>query len=479
MNKLVLKKQKHNEPKFDELGKMICDLKDFLDETPDFSDKQWKENLDVIIDFQDDDGSFKLFDSYRIPSDARVEFCYIPTYLSTAVLMKAFLLNGDAFGLKEKSALIHGLKKSCAKNLRGHGYEALKGQIEALNIFIASGLNEFMDLHSDLCPDFSEMIRKIISQFGDMEAEEKFTGPWGESYETEIRKINEYFSHRKVFVYGTLMKGESNHGYLENSTLVSKATIRGYEMYDVGFYPAIIHGDSLIVGELYTVPLEDVPSIDMLEGEGSLYGKRCETVTDSDGNESLAFVYVYLGEVSGLEKIPAWKEEYVWYVSYGSNMLKERFMCYIRGGSYESSRYHPPCDDATPPVAIRPVHIAFGMYFGNVSGSWHGSGVSFLDVTEPGDALGVAYLITRKQFDHVCMRENGGRKPQPGYGWYEDILNLGEMDGFCVMTITNNDLCDFNEPYPEYLETLHEGIAQNWPEMSDAEIDEYLLGCIR
>ena len=163
MNRLKLRKQK--KPDFDELCEMLADLKDFSDENPDFSDVQWRENLDIILDFQDEDGSFKLFDSFDIPADARVDFCYTPTYICTAALMKAYLLDADAFSLKEKSALREGLKMSCARKLRGHGYEAFKGQIEALNIFMKAGLREFLDLHWELCPEFSEMCEKIISDF--------------------------------------------------------------------------------------------------------------------------------------------------------------------------------------------------------------------------------------------------------------------------------------------------------------------------
>ena len=86
---LELEKQKHNEPRFDELGKMLSDLKDFLNEDANPKDKLWRENLEIILDFQDPDGSFKLFDSYDIPSDARADFCYLPTYICTAILMKA------------------------------------------------------------------------------------------------------------------------------------------------------------------------------------------------------------------------------------------------------------------------------------------------------------------------------------------------------------------------------------------------------
>jgi gamma-glutamylcyclotransferase (GGCT)/AIG2-like uncharacterized protein YtfP len=160
-------------------------------------------------------------------------------------------------------------------------------------------------------------------------------------------------------------------------TFIEKSSVEGYEMYDVGWYPAIIKGEGKVTGELYQVPLSDVADIDMLEGEGSLYAIKCETVTDAEGNRTLAFVYVYLRDVSGLKRIPSWNE-YVWYVSYGSNMLKERFLCYIKGGSYNSSRYHPPCDDTTLPQAVKTVEIPYDMYFGNMSGSWN-CGVSFLE----------------------------------------------------------------------------------------------------
>ncbi|WP_406533608.1 gamma-glutamylcyclotransferase [Methanobrevibacter sp.] len=478
MKILKLNKQKCNEPKFDELDEMISGLEYFFDEKADFKDIIWEKNLSTILDFQDDDGSFKLFDSYKIPSDARVDFCYILTYLCTATLIKAFLTDSESFTSKEKSALSNGLKASCARNLRGHGYEAFKGQIEALNIFIKAGLNEFIDLYPDLCPEFTEMIKKIISYFKDRESQENFLGPWGESYEDEIKAINKYFSQRKVFVYGTLMSGEGNHGYLDSSKCLGKAFIEGYDMYNVGWYPAIVPGDSLIIGELYQVPIEDIPSIDSLEGEGSLYAKKCETVTCAEGKTTFALVYVYLGDVSSLEKIPAWNEEYVWYVSYGSNMLEERFMTYIKGGHYEGSREYPPCEDTTPPVAVKAFDVPYDMYFAKNSSNWQYQGVSFLDLTKDGKALGVAYLITKDQFRHVATQENGKRYPD-GNGWYGDIVDLDPMDGFEVKTITKKIPHESNKPSQQYLDTLADGIKENWPEKSDEDINDYLNDCLR
>ena len=479
MKILTLKKQDHKNPDLDELYRMFSDLENFFNEEINLNDENWNKNFNIILDFQDSDGSFKLVDSFKIPNDSCIQHCYTPTYICTGILMKAFLTDSSAFTSKEKNALLNGLKRSCAIKLCGHGYNALNGQIKALNLFIKSGLNEFMDLYSDFCPEFTEMINNIRSNFYKMEIEGRFLGSWKENYEKDIKAINEYFTHRKVFVYGTLMSGEFNHNYLINSTYLSQGTIEGYDMYNVGFFPAIIEGDDLIIGELYQVPIKDLSAIDNLEGEGTFYLKKCETVRDAEGKTSFAYIYVFLEDVSNLERISAWNEEYVWYVSYGSNMLKERFLCYIRGGSFEGSKYRQPCEDTSLPVAVKPFKIPYDMYFGNISSSWQEGGVSFLDISKPGNAFGVAYLITKKQFEHLVKQENSGRPPEDGYGWYENIIDLGMMDGFEVKTITNNNLRSYNPPCDKYSDILHEGIKENWPHISDEDIEDYIYNCIR
>ena len=472
----ALKLTKLNKPNEKKLNEMISTLKDFLNEEADSKNPQWVENLNTILDFQDDDDSFKIFSIYEIPSDARVWYCHEPTYICSSILMKAYLTGDSKLTQKIETPLIQGLERCCMRGLRGHGYDALQGQIEALNIFMKGGLREFIDLYPELNSKFTEMIMNIMIEFDAREEQEAFKGPWGEDYKEEILKINEYFNTRKVFVYGTLMKGEPNHHFLENSIRLGNAAVEGYEMYNVGgYYPAIVPGNKKILGELYEVPEYDMASIDMLEGEGSLYIRKCETTSKNE----LAYIYEYAQDISDYEKIDSWKE-YVWYVSYGSNMLYDRFLCYIKGGCFEgSSSYRRACKDTSSPIEKRAIDIQYDMYFGNYSGSWEGCGVSFLDTSKEGHALGVAYLITLEQFEHVAAEENGGRFPD-GYGnWYEDIISLGEMDGHEMLTISNHELRDYNEPCEEYLNTLKRGIRENWSEMSEEDINSYLDSCIR
>ena len=62
----------------------------------------------------------------------------------------------------------------------------------------------------------------------------------------------------KVFVYGSLLKGQHNHDrILKDSQFVTEATIRG-NIYHLGGFPAVIvdkvalkHNNDIVVGEVY------------------------------------------------------------------------------------------------------------------------------------------------------------------------------------------------------------------------------------
>jgi len=71
----------------------------------------------------------------------------------------------------------------------------------------------------------------------------------------------------KLFVYGTLKKGEYNHKCLENSTYVDDAMLEGYTLYDTGYgYPAAVEKkSSRIMGEVYELSKEDYKYIRSME----------------------------------------------------------------------------------------------------------------------------------------------------------------------------------------------------------------------
>jgi gamma-glutamylcyclotransferase (GGCT)/AIG2-like uncharacterized protein YtfP len=72
----------------------------------------------------------------------------------------------------------------------------------------------------------------------------------------------------KVFVYGTLRKGEANAQLLKGATCIAEQCWTDGDLYDTGYgYPAMKQTpNSRLFGELYTVTEEDLKRLDQLEG---------------------------------------------------------------------------------------------------------------------------------------------------------------------------------------------------------------------
>ena len=166
------------------------------------------------------------------------------------------------------------------------------------------------------------------------------------------------------------------------------------------------------------------------------------------------------------------KLNYVWYVGYGSNLLEERFLCYIKGGQFRLGGHTSSgCNDKTSPLGSLPTRIPAQMYFAKSSKSWYGAGVAFIREFEPDKAdsvvtLGRMWKITEEQFE--CIRDQESRN------WYDKPIDLGEnVDGNRVVTLTNSNTLSPNRPSIQYLTAIALGLKETFG-INDEEIKEYL-----
>lgn len=103
----------------------------------------------------------------------------------------------------------------------------------------------------------------------------------------------------KLFVYGTLKKGYTNHYILEmlGAELIGKAMLPNSELYvgrlpDCRRLPYLIKGDDKVSGELYHVPKKALKYLDIFEGVPHFYNREKLTVTTRDDKVE-AWIYVF------------------------------------------------------------------------------------------------------------------------------------------------------------------------------------------
>jgi gamma-glutamylcyclotransferase (GGCT)/AIG2-like uncharacterized protein YtfP len=284
----------------------------------------------------------------------------------------------------------------------------------------------------------------------------------------------------KIFVYGTLMKGNSNHKeFLSKARFAGNFIAQGFQIYDFGSYPQLIHNEiDKVKGEIYVIDSDTLERLDMREIEGNLFTRKLINVVNDNDDVEEAYTYVYNKDTS--KKVSASydnkpretvkRNDYVWYASYGSNLLYERLITYIKGGvckfngvSYEG------CRNKSLPKDIRAITIPYKLFYGNESSSWGKGGILFLNTESRGQTLGKMYLVTEEQFEDISRQE--GREEN----WFNQTLSLGEHNGIEIVTITNKNTRPYNNPADNYLGVIRMGIKETYPEMSDFDIMKYLV----
>jgi len=81
----------------------------------------------------------------------------------------------------------------------------------------------------------------------------------------------------KIFVYGTLKRGFSNHHFLMGSRFIgSGRTVEKYAMHTEGGIPFVVESEQIshILGELYSVDGAVLQSLDRLERHPTWYQRR-------------------------------------------------------------------------------------------------------------------------------------------------------------------------------------------------------------
>jgi gamma-glutamylaminecyclotransferase len=94
----------------------------------------------------------------------------------------------------------------------------------------------------------------------------------------------------RVFVYGTLLIGESNHQLIEGSRFIGPArTVLGYRLFDLGPFPAMIaEGAGSVAGEVFEVTSAVLEALDRLEGHPEWYQRT--TIALADGTSADAYL---------------------------------------------------------------------------------------------------------------------------------------------------------------------------------------------
>jgi hypothetical protein len=179
----------------------------------------------------------------------------------------------------------------------------------------------------------------------------------------------------------------------------------------------------------------------------------------------------------------------IWYAAYGSNLSRERFDVYVRGGTPKGGAHeYPGCRDSSAPTDDRPWECDFELRFGGTSQTW-GGGVALIDPSQTDVRTKIRlYLVTLEQFADVVAQENWLKPgsvdlshatyaPHHVIGpdhTYRVVFSLGEFEGRPVLTVTQDPSAPTNPPTMRYLRHIADGLRESH-NCGDGEIADYLV----
>lgn len=148
----------------------------------------------------------------------------------------------------------------------------------------------------------------------------------------------------------------------------------------------------------------------------------------------------------------------VWYAGYGSNLSRQRFACYVEGGtSPGAGRRYAGCRDRTPPLDTTVLRFPGRLGFAGESLVW-GGGMAFLDPGGDGEVVARGYLVTEDQLDDVAAQETR----------YDGRAVVAERDGVPVVALTGSADLQPAAPSAAYLRTILAGLTDGLLETDEA-----------
>ena len=185
--------------------------------------------------------------------------------------------------------------------------------------------------------------------------------------------------------------------------------------------------------------------------------------------------------------------ERVWYTCYGSNLMEDRFLCYITGGTPKGAkRTYIGCRDKALPKAKDSFLIPHQLYFAKSAKTWSGGAAAFVKPKQNKEVktFGKIYSISQNQFIDLVKQEIDTEKEleinlektiEQGYldlksnAWYNRILFLGYHKEMPVFSFTNAEFLknEINTPHPDYLEKIIAGLRETY-QLTPVEIMTYL-----
>lgn len=182
--------------------------------------EQYSDIVKKLVKTQREDGSWSKLENYDIPSEARIDFLYNPTYLACAILLYLDYKYGLEAIDGANASLEKGLVFSTGRGLNGHGFDAINEQHINMRLFERAGVYVWFNKHLDTNNEFKVMWDDIIERLRVNLKEKRVMADWNRDFSKEMNErldVYENYHNAEWLVLKTIRENENAISNLEIS----------------------------------------------------------------------------------------------------------------------------------------------------------------------------------------------------------------------------------------------------------------------
>ena len=243
------------------------------------------------------------FDDPRsMPSDARCEFFYRPSYIMTLTLINAVLQFPKLLDIPHSRETLHGALIGCTgRRLMGHGFDGQAELYYNLKLFLTNNILAFLAAYPDIGREFASMLDEIMKEINIAYKEGKHFGDWDHDFKNEQEEVLSLYpaidfkpGRMLYFAYGSNMDEEQMAYRCPDAEKLTKVTIPDYRfaLDEAGVATILPTQGDHVEGLLWSVTPADIKRLDRYEGIAvGCYRKEMLPIDDyRPGCEALVYL---------------------------------------------------------------------------------------------------------------------------------------------------------------------------------------------
>lgn len=265
------------------------EVNSLLDELLDNYSKLTNEDINLLVNYQDEDGGFKLTNYRSFKGEQALDVYFYPSYIISLILINVSL---DNIYNVNKEIIKKSLDFCVLNEFVGHGYDSFETQLDTVILFGKYRIKEYINKNNLSNSKINKLFINLLEQYEEMIANNNTIVGWEVDVKDKLIRAIELLDDSIYYLaYGSNLNKKQMKHRCKDSICIGSSILENYKL-KFNLYLTIEKEEGSIVPVgIYKISKEDEKALDRYEGYPYIYRKEYINVKVNNINRK-CIVYI-------------------------------------------------------------------------------------------------------------------------------------------------------------------------------------------